>query len=356
MSAAHAPIPSASLDAPSAARSPWQRLYAIAHARRRSWYASRARRLETPVVSIGNLHWGGGGKTPLVAAVASHLRDVGHRVVILSRGYGRQDRAVRVVSEGYGPLLEPDLAGDEPYLLAEALAGVAVVVGADRFSAGRCAIEQLPSPPDLFLLDDGFSHVRLYRDLDVLAFPADDPFGGGRLLPSGRLREPLESVRFADAVVLTGATIDTGTTGGSELAAALRPFGFSGPGFVSHRIPELRPQTPASATATRTPFLLVSGVANPDSVADTAAEAGVQVAEHLVFPDHHAYPGRSLERIRDTLDRLPGVDTVLTTAKDRAKLTGRLDRPVAELAIEARPEEGFWRFLDEAVKGWEGWS
>jgi tetraacyldisaccharide-1-P 4'-kinase len=215
------------LEAPSLAGSPWQRLYGAAHRLRWRWYRGRARRLPRPVISIGNLHWGGGGKTPLVAAVAGHLRARGAAVCVLSRGYGGRGHGVQVVSRGGGPLLGPEAAGDEPVLLAGELPGVAVVVGADRWRAGAEALARLRPTPDVFLLDDGFSHLALHRDLDLLAFPAADPFGGGRLWPGGRLREPLAAVSRADAVLLTGtpggSRADPGAAGTDPVAAGAGP-------------------------------------------------------------------------------------------------------------------------------------
>src|SRR5215210_3160067 len=225
------------MKAPLPSRSPWQLLYGGAHGLRRRWYGRRARRLPRPVLSVGNLHWGGTGKTPLVAAVAAHLRDRRPAVCILSRGYASRGRGARVVSTRAGPLPGPLLPGDEPVLLAGQLPGVAVVVGPDRFEAGMAALHRLPRTPDLFLLDDGFSHLALRRDLDLVAFPSSDPFGGGRLPPGGRLREPLASVSRAHAVLLTGAG---SPEDGKKLAEALRPYGFTGPGFASFT----RPGTP----------------------------------------------------------------------------------------------------------------
>ncbi|MGH9382375.1 MAG: tetraacyldisaccharide 4'-kinase, partial [Thermoanaerobaculia bacterium] len=193
------------LPTPAAGRAPWQRLYAAAHRLRRRWYSSRAARLPRPVISVGNLHWGGTGKTPMVEALARRMRDRGLKVAILSRGYRSRGSGVRLVSDGGGPLLGPLVAGDEPVLLAGDLPGVAVVVGRDRFHAGLQALERIVPPPEVFLLDDGFSHLMLARDLDLLLFPEGDPFGGGRLPPSGRLREPLAASARADAVVLSGA-------------------------------------------------------------------------------------------------------------------------------------------------------
>ena len=183
------------LEVPSRPHSPWQRFYGLVHRFRRDRYSARARRLPIPVVSIGNLHWGGSGKTPLVACIATHLRNAGRQVVIVSRGYGRSSRGAHVVSIGDGLIGDSLDAGDEPAMLASALEGVAIVVGEDRYEAGCLALESLDPSPDVALLDDGFSHVQLARDLDLLVFPYHDVFAGGRLGPFGSLREPLASSR-----------------------------------------------------------------------------------------------------------------------------------------------------------------
>jgi len=387
-----------SLGQPPPAGSPWQRLYAAAHRLRRRWYRARARRLPLPVISVGNLHWGGGGKTPLVAAVAAHLRQRGLAVCILSRGYGRHGRGVRVVSRGDGPLLPPAEAGDEPVQLAGELPGVAVVVGADRYRAGLAARARLRPTPDLFLLDDGFSHLALHRDLDLLAFPAADPFGGGRLWPSGRLREPLAAAARADAALLTGTagaatgrmgtgsmpaegTAADGTAAGDQppdlraasrgastsppvpdpaavvrgpgaaLAAALRPYGFTGPGFACPlRAGAAILHGPAGIVplATGTRVLLVSAIARPEQFAAMARELDFAVMDELRFPDHHAFPEASLSRIAARA-AASAAAAVLVTSKDRVKLLGRLAAPLAELPVAAEPEAAFWTWLDAAA-------
>lgn len=339
------------MHAPHPPRSPWQLLYGGAHGVRRRWYARRARRLPRPVVSVGNLHWGGTGKTPLAAAIAAHLRDRGLAVCILSRGYASRGRGVRVVSTGSGPLLGPRTAGDEPVLLAGELPGVAVVVGPGRWQAGEQALRRLDPPPDLFLLDDGFSHLALARDLDLVAFPAADPFAGGRLFPSGRLREPLASIARAHAVLLTGAGGASGKDEeGRALAEALRPYGFTGPGFASatrpgrpRRIAEDRSELPPG-----TRVFLVSAVARPDAFLATVRGLALEVAGEMRFPDHHDYPPASLEQIGQGF-RASGAEAVLITSKDRVKLLGRLDLPVAELPVRAEPEPAFWDWLDRRV-------
>ncbi|MFL6192907.1 MAG: tetraacyldisaccharide 4'-kinase [Thermoanaerobaculia bacterium] len=327
------------MKAPSPPSSPWQLLYGGAHKLRRRWYHTRSLRLPKPVISVGNVHWGGSGKTPLVAAIAGHLRDRGMAVCVLSRGYGSRGRGVRVVSTGGGPLLGPGLAGDEPVLLAGELPGVAVVVGSDRHQAGLQALHRLNPTPDLFLLDDGFSHLRLHRDLDLVAFPAADPFGGGRLLPSGRLREPLTALGRAHAAILTGAP---DLEGGHALAEALRPYGFTGPGFASRTVPV----RPALAPGSR--VFLVTAIARPDNFAATVRGLGLEITGELRFPDHHRYPADSLARIAEAW-KTSGADAVLVTSKDRVKLHGHLDLPLAELPIRAEPEPAFWEWLDGQV-------
>lgn len=297
-----------------------------------------------PVVSVGNLHWGGTGKTPLVAAIASHLRDRGMRTAILSRGYRSRGRGVRIVSTGEGPLLGPLVAGDEPVLLAGSLPGISVVVGPDRYEAGRHAMERLDPSPEVFVLDDGFSHLRLFRDIDLLAFPSDDPFGGGRLLPGGRLREPLSAARRADAVILTGNT----EMSGSDIATALRSFGFEGPGFSS----PTRLEAPRLAAGGTLPegsrVLLVAAIARPQRFLEAARRFDLEVAGTLTFPDHHDYPSTSLTRIEEAFEDNHAV-AVLTTTKDEVKLLGRLEIPIASLPVRADPEDEFWAWLDRRL-------
>jgi tetraacyldisaccharide 4'-kinase len=301
-------------------------------------------------VSVGNLHWGGSGKTPLTAALAAHLRDRGARVCILSRGYGSRGRGnevVRVVSTGEGPLLGPLVAGDEPVLLAGSLPGVAVMVGPDRFAAGEAALRRLDPAPDLFLLDDGFSHLKLARDLDLLAFPASDPFARGRLFPGGRLRKPLVSSARAHAVLLTGAP--DGAASGAALAAALGPYGFRGEGFVSRTEPEAPRLAGGAPLPAGSRVFVVSAIARPEVFLGLVRSLGYVVAGELRLADHHPYPEPTLRRLEEGF-RASGALAVLTTSKDWVKLYGRTDLPVAELPIAARPEAAFWRWLDERLR------
>ena len=331
-------------------RSPWQRFYAAAHGVRRKYWTGRAQRLPRPVISIGNLSWAGSGKTPMTAAVAEFLHKSGRRVAILSRGYGSKGEGVRIVSRGDGPMLGPLLDGDEPVLLSALLPGVSVIVCPDRALAGRHAIERLDQPPDVFLLDDGFSHLRLERDLDILLFPADDPFSGGRLPPGGRLREPLSASARAHAAVLTSYRGDERHQNmGDQLARALRPHGFSGAGFTSavECLPA-RPFLPGESLPTGSRVLVLAAIARPERLIDNVRAQGLEIADQIFLPDHHAYPDDSLGKIHQTFDD-SGASWIVTTSKDLVKLQGRLELPIAELPIRARPENDFYRWLERSL-------
>ena len=368
-------------------RSPWQRFYGWAHSRRRRYWAARAEGLGRPTVSVGNLHWGGSGKTPTVVAIARGLAGLGLRVAVLSRGYRRRGRQPLIVSLGEGPLAPAEQAGDEPLMIAEQTAvhvlrpggfapdaggeagapsepGVAVVVGADRRAAAALALSR-DRAIDVFVLDDGFSHVQVRRDVEVLTFPAVDPFAGGLLLPGGRLREPLQNVRLADAVVLTG--LEAGDEPPEDFEPTLRRQGFKGPVFTSTLRAEWivvespdrphRGRAPAQG-ARRTDTnrasgappvrpLLVTGVARPERVARTAAATGLECVDHLRFPDHHRYPQRSLRAIEAACARHRS-DAVVVTSKDAVKLRGRLPEGaprLLELKVEARIDPGFLPWL-----------
>ncbi len=341
-------------------RSPWQLFYGALLARRRRRARATAERLPVPVVSLGNLHWGGGGKTPFTAAVAADLAARGLAVAIVSRGYRRTSRGPLVVSLGAGPRVSWSAAGDEPFLLAQALPGVAVAVGEQRVAAARLLLRELPHSPDLFLLDDGFSHVALARDIDLLLFPAADPFAGGRLAPAGRLREPLAAARHADAVVLTGCSASEMATAGARLAAALAPHGFIGPGFASSSASgppcsgigrsgtsgasgDISGTLPAG-----TRVVAFAGIARPEVFFRDVERQEVEIAARLAFPDHHAYPDESIARIEGAFRR-HRAGALLTTAKDALKLHGRLSPAPAVLPLVARPEAAFWEWFDERL-------
>jgi tetraacyldisaccharide 4'-kinase len=274
-----------------------------------------SRRLEQPVISVGNLSAGGAGKTPFVIALGELLKARGIRFAVLSRGYGRKTRGVRVV--------DPDGNardfGDEPLLIARRL-GVPVIVGENRYAAGRAAEREFQ--PQLHILDDGFQHRSLARDFDIVLMTERDYYD--RLLPSGRLREPLSSLARADALVLpAGLTVDHPT---SRRDAACRVSLAALQQKPIWRIArELVLPTLPSAP------VVFCGIARPEQFFAQVRAAGIVPAAEVIFRDHHAYDRRDIERLLATRNRL-GAGGFLTTEKDAVNLGG-LQAQLEPLAI-----------------------
>ena len=326
------------------------RMYGEAAWRRRQWYANRSdarRRLRRPVISIGALTVGGSGKTPLTALVARTLVALGERPAVLSRGHGRTDAVAGAVVVRDSQRLVGNLpnAGDEPWMLAQTLQDVVVVVAEDRYLAGRLAETSLGAT--VHLLDDGFQHLSLERGTDLLLVSPSD-VEDSRVLPGGRLREPLATARFADALVVVG----TPDAKRLEMAARLSlPRSFSaerllGPPTV--RDGQLEPvQLPAG-----TSVLAVAGIALPDRFFDDLRSTGLKVEQTLVFQDHHPFTVRDGARIEE-MARIAGVAAIVTTEKDLSRLRPLLPLavPVATVALtlEVEPAEAFRAFFAERL-------
>lgn len=302
-----------------------------------------SQRVGAPVISVGNLTFGGTGKTPFVEFLARRFLFEGRRPAVVSRGYGRRSKGVVVVSEGEGPRVGPEEGGDEPVAIARRVPGVAVVVGEARVDAARAAID---AGADLILLDDGFQHLGLRRDVDLLLVDAADPFGGGRLPPDGRLREPLSALARADAFVFT--RIDRGEPPADAVAEIARRNPRA-PMFTarirSTGLFDERGSPVASTQLAARRFVAVCGIANPGRFAHSIRELDLAAEEILTFPDHHAYRRRDLEAIRRAADRSGGA-WILTTEKDAVKLEGKTLLPVVTLRVEVEVgESDFFPFL-----------
>jgi tetraacyldisaccharide 4'-kinase len=266
----------------------------------RGWLGSR--RLQGSVISVGNVSAGGAGKTPFVILLGELFKARGIRFDVLSRGYGRKTRGVLLVDPGGLPR---DF-GDEPLLMARRL-GVPVVVGEDRFHAGRFAERQFG--PQIHLVDDGFQHRGLARDFDIVLVTPED--ARDRLLPAGRLREPLRALERADAVVLSGgASADSFPLVGKTVWRVRR-------GIVPENVPP-RP-------------LVFCGIARPQNFVLQLRTAGVDAVAEAFFSDHHAY---TVKDIRDLLELRQRSDAggFVTTEKDAVNLGGYLDA-LAPLAV-----------------------
>jgi tetraacyldisaccharide 4'-kinase len=269
-----------------------------------------AQRLRWPVVSIGNLSVGGAGKTPLVICLARLLERDGFRPDVLSRGYGRSSKEIeRVDSAG-----DEKRFGDEPLLIARA-AGVPVYVGASRYQAGQMAEAELKGEGRrVHLLDDGFQHRQLARDVDIVIMHRSDLHD--RLLPAGRLREPLSSLERADVIVLRRED--------AELESTLRVYVGKECRFWRVRR-TLQNLSPAERV------LAFCAIARPVEFYAALAAAGVEVVERKSFRDHRRYRAADIERLAE-LGRRHRCDAFVTTAKDEVKLDADMRRRLSAVA------------------------
>jgi tetraacyldisaccharide 4'-kinase len=281
-------------------------IYAAAARARRRWYdrhPDAQRRLSRPVVSVGNLTVGGSGKTPTVAYLARLLLSWGERPAVLSRGYGRprpRDGVV-VVREPDRVTSEFDESGDEPLMLARELDGATVLVSADRYLAGTLAERRFGCT--VHLLDDGFQHLKLARDIDLLIVGGAELTGGGTL-PSGRLREPLDAIQAADGVLVE-------RTGQSETDV----FDHS-----ALRLSKKWGLTPFSSHATDDrPALALSAIARPERFVAHARASGWTIVDEVRFRDHHAFSRAEVESVVARA-RAVGAAVILTTSKDAIRL------------------------------------
>jgi tetraacyldisaccharide 4'-kinase len=324
-------------------------LYAAVARERRRWYArrpDRRRRLDRPVVSVGNVAVGGTGKTPVVAYVARLLRDAGHRPAILTRGYARASPSdgVTVVSDRERVLADLDRAGDEPLMLARRLPGIPVLVSSDRHLSGRLAERRFGS--SVHLLDDGFQHFQLDRDVDLVVVSGAD-LARSATLPSGRLREPLDVLRDASAVIL--ADVEP-----AEDEAAVRALGAFGVEVTFRLVRESGSPQPIDEgdrfepPAAGTGVLAVAGLARPERFFADVSRHGWTVAGTLVYRDHHRYTRRDIATMAAAM-RGAGASLVVTTEKDVVRMLSLrpLPMPVVWLPLSVRvePEAEFAAWL-----------
>ena len=280
---------------------------------RRSWYEQRPharRRLDRPVISVGNLVVGGSGKTPVVEAITRLLHAMGERPAILSRGYARRQKAdgVVVVSDRERVLESVERSGDEPQMLARALPGTPVLVSADRFLAGRLAEQRFGCT--VHILDDGFQHLQLARTIDVLLVSPGDL--DERVLPSGRLREGLDAARVAHALIVSGTPDET-----ARVSSAL---GVTTAFRTETSYGSLRPLGEGEAPAPPgSRVIAVAGIARPERFFRAVRAQGWNVVADVPYPDHHWYTSKDLAEINNAAQEAHA-RIVVTTEKDAARI------------------------------------
>lgn len=272
-------------------------------------------RLPVPVISVGALTVGGAGKTPVVRYLAHRLRGAGFRPAVLSRGYGRETSAMRRAAPG----ATWQEVGDEPAFLASTLPDVPVVVGPSRTAAGRLAIERYGA--DVLLLDDGFQHRRTGRQVDIVVHDASGRSNPGRLLPAGPCREPLSSLGRAHALVLTRTDqARSADPYSARMQARFPHLAIIETVYAPAGLRQLADDTtlPVEWLAGRD-VLVLCGIANPASFAQTVTDAGGRVIRILAYPDHHPFTPADMDRATSLAEE-SGVEWIVTTEKDAVRV------------------------------------
>ena len=308
----------------------------------------KAFRPQVPVISVGNLTMGGTGKTPLVQYLARMLQKKGLKPAIISRGYGgKAQERVNLVSDGKQILMEAELAGDEPRLLAESLPGVAVLTGVVRKLPAIRAIED---GADVLILDDGFQHLAVARDLDLVLFNSDSLAGNSRVFPGGDLREPVAALNRCHAFVLT-STCESNQKRAQQFAELLTNRFPDKPVFLSKFTPSALVKRSPSGEVSEMPLAPLDkvytfcGIARPDGFTSTLKELQITPRGIQTFRDHYSYQQSDIDKLISKAAKL-GAEGLITTEKDLVKL-GSLnhDLPVYAVKMEVKPDHMLDNFI-----------
>lgn len=361
---------------------PLEFLYYLGYSIKKRYALKNQKRLPHRVISIGNLTLGGTGKTPATIALAEEAKKRGFKPCILTRGYRGTAEGPCFVSKGNGPILDEHRAGDEALLMAEKLNGIPVIKGKDRYKVGMFALSSLPSSlrPDLFILDDGFQHWWLFRDIDILLIDSTNPFGNRRLLPLGSLREPIGAINRADIIVITktGARGHStehrshpptspltkgGIEGGSKvrsqdsrfeiqnsrlksLIEEIKRHNSKASIFFAEHMPskfiKTNGETMPIEWAKDKKLFGFCGIGNPQSFRATLLSVDVGLTGFKIFRDHYRYNQSDIYTIlRDA--KGGGADWIVTTEKDIMRLKGlSLPNNIVSLAIEFTIDKEFY--------------
>ncbi len=318
----------------------------------------KQKRLQCKVISIGNIAVGGTGKTPMTIYLAEKIAGLGYKVVVVSRGYkGKIEKKGGIVSDGKDILVGPDFSGDEPFLMAAKLKDIPVIVGQNRYDAGLLATRNFN--PEIILLDDGFQHRELFRDIDLLLLDSKRPFGNFHLIPRGILREPTASIKRADAFILTRSYSDNAEARNTISAVSNNQPVFDADntsyffkvikGGVSNPVSNFRDELSVDfSSLAGKKVVAFSGIAGNGHFRKTIEEYKCDLLEFFDFPDHYRYTPGDIQRIsKSVTDRT--ADLVMTTEKDFARMGGRFNFPVDIIVVGVkmcfRDENSFSEFI-----------
>ena len=287
---------------------------------RLGWFKSF--KLPCTVISVGNLAVGGTGKTPMTGYLARALQDMEKKVAVIKRGYkGRGGNAPLVVSDGQRILIDAEQSGDEAQMLARQLTGIPVLIGADRYQTGLIAINRFQ--PDVIILDDGFQHIRLKRDVDLVLLDRAEPLGNGHIIPRGILREPVETLKLPDGIIYTRSSTPQNAGQGTRgfVPPQMLVFESSHQPYVHY--PAHTRNFSLFQNARITAF---SGIVRNEDFHQLMTEKGAELASVHQFPDHHPYSLGELERIAASAVETDS-DFIVTTEKDFMRLAPDYDWP-----------------------------
>jgi tetraacyldisaccharide 4'-kinase len=322
----------------------------------RKFYYTRLKepgRLPARVISIGNLSMGGTGKTPAVITVSREAKNRGFLPCILTRGYKGSAKGPGFVTRGNGPVMGVEEAGDEPYLMAVKLRGIPVILGKDRYRSGLFGLQNLAqvntysASKTIFILDDGFQHIALHRDTDILLIDTTRPLWRERLFPDGRLREPAHEMKRADIIILTKSD----ASGDEILSEHLRLIKSFNPAVPVYRSSH-RPVSLINLSGETEPLKSIkgrriygfAGIANPSYFRTILASCGAEIENFRQFRDHHRY----IQSDIDTINREASGQKIVTTEKDLVKLKHLASTDhIWALMIDFSVEEEFFSELFE---------
>lgn len=306
-----------------------------------------------PVISVGNITTGGTGKTPLVEWIAKNLSARRQRVCVLTRGYRRTNPSERlVVSDSTQIVCDVTQSGDEAMMLAESLLGeAAVVCDADRVAAARWAVQNLDA--DVLILDDGFQHLRIARDLDIVTVDATNPWGNGRLLPTGILREPVGNLKRADCIIVTRADDGAAADLQEQISQTTDAPVFRATALIHRITPFDSPETKADKAAIpKQPLAAFCGIGNPEAFFQQLRAEGFDLRHTEAFHDHHKYSQTDIDRLTQRAAGA-GSQALITTGKDAVKLRSlhfTLTCYVAEMQIQVADGDELLALIDRTIE------
>ena len=312
--------------------------------------------VEIPVISVGNITAGGTGKTPMVEYLIRYFLKQNRKIAVLSRGYKRTTKGTKIVSDGNTLSGTAETMGDEPFQIAKKFQSVIVAVDKRRARVAKIIIEKYK--PDVILLDDGFQHRGIVRDLDIVIVDGRKLLSAIGMFPAGLRREPLSSLQRADFIVVTR---DYGSTDRNDFF--LKKYYHKDTAIVQFKPKGLRDFVHLNntdyPTKDRKDYIAFCGIGNPDSFKKTLAVVGLSVKDLIIFPDHHRYSEADLIEIQDRYEKCKA-DSIITTEKDAMRLLSMKipksfpSKSLYFLEIEAvvtGGEKNLHDLLDQTIRG-----